>query len=251
MDDKETQDIISEQMKKLPTDVKDAVFSVDYSAVLDQITRKNRLLIDQAGKLEVETTLVMVGLEPLADYKKNLMKHLGVDEKEANAIIADVNDLIFKKIRASLQKINEEMEMDETLEEQEIQKENVLQGIEDPSKIPLREGTVSISSLASNSGRPTTEKEIFSEGVEINTPIDNNVSAMRQIPPNPRPPLLLTNTLSANPKRQIDDVVAEKMGGATSLPKESIRIEEVSKIPQKTETKPEFKKFDAYREPIE
>jgi len=246
MDDKETQDIIAEQIKKLPQDVKDAVFSVDYSATLDQITKKNRLLIDQEGKLETETTLVMVGLEPLVDYKKNLLKNTGIDEKTIDVIIIDVDELIFKKIRASLKKMNDEMENENSYEEQIVKKEEVLSGIENPGEIIEREGAVSFSSLASNSGKETKKKETMGDGVEINTPINTNISETKQIPPAPRPTLLITNTFSKNLGKKVEDVIVEKLGGMTSLSKENIVIEEGSKIPQKAEPK----KIDPYREPI-
>jgi len=247
MDDTETQNIIAEQVKNLPQDVKDAVFSVDYSAILDQISKKNKLLIDQEGKLETETTLVMVGLEPLADYKKNLLKNAGIDFKIVDTIIADVNDLIFKKIRVSLQKMNEEMEGENSFEEQKDKKEELLNGIENPSEIGLKEGAVSFSSLASNSGIPLSTTEVMDEGVEISTPINTNISDVKQLPPAPKATFLITNTLSKNPEQKIEDVVVEKMGGMTSLPKESVVIEEASKIPMRTE----IKKVDPYRESVE
>jgi len=247
MDDKEIQDTIARQIGKLPLDVKDAVFSVDYSATLDQITKKNRLLIDQAGKLETETTLVMVGLEPLADYKKNILKNLEVDEKTADTIIIDVNDLIFKKIRISLQKMNKEMGEEEFLEESNIKRESILSGIENPNEILQKEGTVSFSSLASNSGESKIKTEIMERGVEITIPINTNISETKQLPPIPQATLLMTNTFSQNSGRVVNDVIAEKMSGITSLSKESVVIDEGSKIPQK----PEPKKLDPYREPIE
>jgi hypothetical protein len=259
MDDKEIQDTITRQIEKLPQDVKDAVFSVDYSATLDQITKKNRLLIDQEGKLETETTLVMVGLEPLADYKKNILKNVGVDEKTANLIIVDVDDLIFKKIRISLQKMNEEMEREEFLEESNIKRDSVLSGIENPNEIAQKEGTVSFSSLASNSGKKMEKTEIIETDIEINTPINSSIPEMKQISPTPRPVLLMTNTLSENPEKGVKDVIEEKMNSMTSLPKESVVIEEERKIPQKSPTRDTTrnntdeipKKVDLYREPIE
>ncbi|MGB8815887.1 MAG: hypothetical protein WCC74_01415 [Minisyncoccia bacterium] len=246
MNDTQLQNAIDEQMKTLPQDVKDAVFSVDYSTALDQVTKKNKLLIDQAGKLETETTLVMVGLESLADYKKNLMTNMEVDERVANTIAMDVDDLIFKKIRESLQKMNEETGEENLLEEPEMTRATILEGIENPSEIHKKEGSIYFSSLNSNSGEKTKEIEDMGEGVEIQTPMNNYISETKQISPNPKPILLATNSLSDNPEKKVEDVIVEKMGGMTSMPKERVVIEETSKIP----LKPEPKK-DPYREPIE
>ena len=108
--DTETQKIISDQMKILPKNVVEAIVSVDYKSKLQGITQRQKLLIDQAGKLELETTLVMIGLEPLADYTSNLQRELGVSIEKAKAIAVDVSDNIFKPIRESLYQMNQEME---------------------------------------------------------------------------------------------------------------------------------------------
>ena len=107
MDD-ESQKIIAAQIKILPEDVKQAIISVNYKTKLKEITQRQNLLIDQAGALEMETTLVMIGLEPLADYIDNLQRELDVPLVRAKEIAADVNKNIFQTIRDSLQMMNDE-----------------------------------------------------------------------------------------------------------------------------------------------
>lgn len=121
--DSETQKIIADQMKKLPKDVLNAIISVDYKTKLQEVTRRQKLLIDQAGKLEMETTLVMIGLEPLADYVNNLQRELDVSVIKAKEIALDVSENIFKPIRESLYKMNggeEEAEQSEIGLETEV-----------------------------------------------------------------------------------------------------------------------------------
>jgi len=105
--DPETQKIIADQIKNLPKDVKEAIISVDYKTKLQEITKRQKLLIDQAGKLEMETTLVMIGLEPLTDFIGNIQRELGVLGTRAQEIAVDVSENIFKPIRASLKAMNE------------------------------------------------------------------------------------------------------------------------------------------------
>lgn len=107
--DEETQKIIAEQMKKLPKDVVEAIISVDYKTKLQEITKRQRLMIDQAGKLEMETTLIMIGLEPLADFVENIEREFGVNSVRAKEIAMDVSENIFKPIRESLKKMNEQV----------------------------------------------------------------------------------------------------------------------------------------------
>ena len=105
--DAETQKIIADQMKQLPKDVIEAIISVDYKTKLQEITKHQRLLIDQAAKMEMETTLVMIGLEPLADYIGNLQRELAIPEARAKEIAVDISESIFKPIRDSLKVMNE------------------------------------------------------------------------------------------------------------------------------------------------
>ena len=56
----ETREIIKEQFKKLPKDVQEAILSSNVPEKLDGITKKNRLHIDQAGKLEMEVFLTIL-----------------------------------------------------------------------------------------------------------------------------------------------------------------------------------------------
>jgi len=115
--DEETQKIIAEQLKTLPKDVKEAIISVDYKTKLQEITQRQKLLIDQAGKLEMETTLVMIGLEPLADFVGNIEREMNVPALRAKDIAMDVSENIFKPIRMSLQKMNEAVAGEEEVEE--------------------------------------------------------------------------------------------------------------------------------------
>ena len=108
----ETQEIIKEQLKKLPDDVKKAFASVDLRAKIKKISEKHRLHIDQGGELENETVLVMLGLEPLGNYKRNLKRGLQISDARAQAIIFDIDKEIFVNIRESLKKISQEDDME-------------------------------------------------------------------------------------------------------------------------------------------
>ena len=87
---------LKEYLNELPSELKQAIFSVDYQKQLQEIVKRNRLMIDQAGKLEVETTLVMAGMEPMNEYTDNLVKNVGLNRNLATIVAHDVDELIFK-----------------------------------------------------------------------------------------------------------------------------------------------------------
>lgn len=243
--DQETQKIIAEQMKKLPKDVIEAIISVDYKTKLQEITHRQKLLIDQAGKLEMETTLVMIGLEPLSDYIANIQRELEITNIRAKEIAMDVSENIFKPIRDSLQKMNNEGEKGDSLQvsgdsqteneaevtkftnsnEAELNRDQILKEIENPvlNRPPLRESSVGQAPISTKIEiRPTQELEIAPKQ-EIKTIPGQGI---KDIPV---------------------DIVTAKMTGTTSTVKEVINVKTESKLPEVT---PKPYKADPYREPL-
>ena len=97
---------LKKRFGELPKDVQKAILSVDTSAAFMRITTKHALSIDQAGKLENETTFVMLGFEHPTDFTKNLQKSLGLSEEKIRDIAQDINEQIFRPIKDSLRKIH-------------------------------------------------------------------------------------------------------------------------------------------------
>lgn len=273
--DKDFKDYI----ETLPPEIKQAIYSIDYPKKLQEIVKNNKLMIDQAGKLEAETTLVMAGIEPLDKYVNNLIKNVGLSSIQASIVAHDVNESIFKGIRESLKKINDQIaEEEKILEETEKvavpTKEGLLAGIENPEKIKGGEESVSISSLLSN-GPKQEMHETISKGIEVRVnnlpeiapnslptlsslsqkpvePTKPNVSPTNNIPvpksPSPNMPVLnfkppVQTNQNISP---VNNIVQSKLTNTVITPKETVVIEEKTKLP------PEKPKTggDPYREPV-
>lgn len=254
--DNDTQKIIANQIATLPEDVRKAISSVDYASQLQEIVKRNKLLIDQAGKLETETTLTLIGLEPLNDYVTNISRELGIPMQKAIIIAHDADDLIFKNIRDSLRKMN-----DQVLEEEpgvgvaQPSREDVLEGVENPKNIQAREQSVSVSSLKSNSANPEYPSE------KIDTNIEVRRETTPEIPPKAMLPMKSLTELAQNktdsPLHEntppVENIVEEKLTNTITSPKETISVTENSKLPTKPPLPPTpapTKNFDPYREPL-
>lgn len=253
MDNEETKKIIADQMAILPEDVKKAITSVDYTAQLQEIVKRNHLLIDQAGALETETTLTLLGLENLKDYVENISRELTLPREKAIIVAHDVDELIFKNVRESLQKINdaalaEEEEIEsraqENTQDELLKREYVMSGIENPKNIP--EESISMSSLKSNSLNPEYPAEALTKGIEIRKEMS------LEIPPEAKLPI---KTVSIIPTEKIpeplhqnispaNNIIEEKLNNVISIPTEKVVVEENSKLPQKDVS------HDPYREAL-
>jgi hypothetical protein len=231
-DDKEFQDYI----ETLPPELKQAINSVDYAQKLQEIVKNNKLMIDQAGKLEAETTLVIAGIEPLDKYLKNLVTNVGLSKIQASVVAHDVNELIFKNIRESLKKINDYLlEEDKALEE----KQNELKNQTTEKETPKIEDV---------------QKEMSDMGIELRE------NTLPEIAPKIDVPMTQNNTQKiVEPIHEnippVKNIVETKMTENITIPKKDVIVEEKSKLPNKfqpntNQPSSEKKGGDPYREPI-
>lgn len=243
--DGETQKIIEEQMKKLPADVKEAIISVDYQEKLQEITKRQKLLIDQAGKLEMETTLVMIGLEPLTDYIENIQRELGVQIMQAKEIAMDVSENIFKPIRDSLRQMNEA--------EEEVGGGDGLQVPGVRSEEEERPVTKFTNSNEANLNRDQILKEIedpsLIEGGQPTTKTSPSEETKIEIRP--------AQTLETIPGQEVknvqkdiknESILQAKMSGPTTSSREIIDAKPETKLPE-VKKRP-TSGIDPYREPL-
>jgi hypothetical protein len=239
----EVQKIIAEQMKNLPKDVVASIASANYKTKLQEITQRQNLLINQAGALEMETSLVMIGLEPLADYIDNLQRELDVPLVRAKEIAADVNKNIFQTIRDSLQAMNDETSAPVTNEESkkgylgwgnvenrgeetDLDRNQVLNEIENPEMI--KDGNQSMNF------KKETPKQAESTAIEIRP-----VQEIKTIP----------GQEVKDVARSTDtDILTTKMTSSTTISQQVINTKPESKLPE-IKKRP-TNEVDPYREQI-
>jgi len=243
-EEKSIQDILKEQLAILPKSVVEAILATDYKSKLREITNRQRLLIDQAGKLEMETTLVMIGLEPLADFISNLQKTLELPVTRAEEVAKDVSESIFKPIRDSLYAMNQEMESDlnavpteEKLineaprstdsNDSDLNREQILSEIENPSLI---KSTLMPASLATKTtGIATSESKEIETLDEVPYQQDIKIKTAAIVP--------------------VSSDLETKMAGITITSQQKVRAEPEYKLPE-TEKKRPSSGVDPYREEI-
>ncbi len=100
--DTESKNIMQEQIKKLPKEVRDALASDEISAKIRTVGNTHHLHIDQIGTLEDEVILAMIGLSELADLPDQLVEQLSISKTDADALVNDINDTVFVPIQNSM-----------------------------------------------------------------------------------------------------------------------------------------------------
>jgi restriction endonuclease len=108
-----TQEQIDAMFAELPSDVKDAMSSVDTVHVMADIQKKYNLHIDQAGELSTDAALLMVGAIKPQEFIGQIESQAHIPRETAKQIAAEVNEKIFRPVRESLMQIHKMKEMAE------------------------------------------------------------------------------------------------------------------------------------------
>jgi hypothetical protein len=214
---------------------------VDYKTKLQEITKKQKLLIDQAAKLEMETTLVMIGLEPMTDYIDNLQREMELSSVRAKEVAMDVDELIFKPIRVSLQKMSEELTLTEekvtkftNTNEEDLNRDQILKEIEDPTSIDKGDQTMTFSTPVSIPNPPQNTVPIKTTDIEIRPTQEIEIVPGQEVKD-------ITKSINT-------DILTTKMTDTTVVPQQIVSVKPEIKLP-------ELKKrpssgVDPYREEI-
>jgi hypothetical protein len=216
MIDKTLQQNINNKFKDLPTKIQRAITHSGWEQKIRNIAKKYDLVIGEAGVLETETFLIMLGLESPENYRANIKNGLNIDDEKANAIIKKVDEEIFKEIKSDLIELNEneKKDIDTAQKNKEV--------VEDVTV------NTTTADLSSNETQQQTKEDITKEmsdsGLEI---LKNNENEFEKI--------------------NSGDIIAENMTSSSIINAESHDIQD----PVETEEPNKGPKFDPYREPID
>lgn len=208
---------IEERLNTLPEAVRGAIISAELSKHVQELAKRHQLHLDQAGALENEVLLAMLGFYPQEEFTQKLRTNVQITADQAQALANDVNEEIFKPAReATLRASN--MPRPEIAEEPEPVTMPPLTPSPEPKATPA-------PVLTTLPITPTTPPAPAPSVTPIAKPIDTH----------PADELLMQKTVSAAP--QIPAATPPATAPST---------------PVGDPTKPQpYKATDPYREPIE
>lgn len=117
--DENQKNLIEDQMRKIPAEVREAIRASDWERTIFNIGREHKLHIDDIDTLSVETILTMIGLEHPKDYPENIQKRIGLKDEELMNIVDQVNERLFSKIRDALKTHYEKVASGEIMADEE------------------------------------------------------------------------------------------------------------------------------------
>ena len=81
---------LNEIYKTLPSDVQEAMFSVNSANAVQKIGKENGLMIDKMGELGQMVGLVMLGVVKSVSFAKEIEHELGVNSSTAKKIVEQI-----------------------------------------------------------------------------------------------------------------------------------------------------------------
>jgi len=209
-----TKDELEQKYKSLPADLRAALDSTEIYQKLQVISKKHNLLIDKAGILEEQITLVLLGLVPASKFVGQLREMLDITLQEAQNIANDVNETIFKDFRESLMRIHSE-----NTDPAEVRPPRA---DEQDEKIDREELLREIEKMDDDSSRITP----------VSNEAEHKFSVASQ---------------SAVPPEQPKSIIEEKLSGPVRTSSEEIHL-----TPRDEKQRPDpGRRIDPYREPLE
>ncbi len=211
MEQDNVQEKIKARMKQLPEEVQKAIAEGKLPEKFDAISKKFNLRIDQSGSLQLETLLVMLGLESPDDFVENLMTEAEMSREIAVSVTNEVNTTILSEIRETLREMEEVALAEEDAmssvskvnqnQTTTIDRDQTLKGIEDPSI----HSNVQINLMSMPSVPLLTDEKNVETTSSTTTPTVSPVSA-----PAAAPAPSFMNTLMTTPTTSSTEVVQKK-----------------------------------------
>lgn len=95
----------------LPTELQQVILSSDYQMKLFEIAKKHKLTYEKLGQLELETTMVILGMTPPDEYKAEVAEQMQLSGTDLDNVVMEINAQVFQPIRDKLMGIYTEDEV--------------------------------------------------------------------------------------------------------------------------------------------
>ena len=89
--------LIQEQIPNIPIQVRNYLHSDAYPRIMREVVESFGLHMDEAAQVEIETTLLLIGLSRPNEYQKRL-EEIGVTKEQAQALVETMNEKVFKPL---------------------------------------------------------------------------------------------------------------------------------------------------------
>lgn len=228
----------------LPDELKSLITDDNFRVKLFEIAKEQKLNFEQLGILEIEVSMVILGMTPPKDFRDELQIQLKKNDVEIDALVAKINTQVFTPIRASLEKLYEGHKEPADYMEGEGGKESA--PAIPATQTPTAPNAPKIE-VKNDSKLSDTEKNVLGKAGVVLSETPAQPAKTPQAPMSSR-----TNILAGieNPS-SLKNIVAEKLNSSTPvIPTNKSTDYSIPKASSTTPSAPTAPKSDPYREPL-
>ncbi len=89
---------MTEEIAKLPKNKQEAINSVDWASIVENIGKEFGLIQEEVENLQIETALIIVGITSIEDFSLNIEEQVELSESESQKIAIEIFGRIFEPI---------------------------------------------------------------------------------------------------------------------------------------------------------
>lgn len=223
---------LQKKFESLPSDLKDALTSVDLSEKLQRIGKDQGLHLDQVDALMEEIGFVMLGETKPDEFGSKVSSRLGLPPEKVGPLVKSVDEEIFKPIRFSLmelhqksavrgQPIGQVIQNDESTlnakvsgPDYDMSRAAILSAIENPTPAEVK-----VASVVHRTPEPTDPKEYLLRREDVVKNMQKKLAGAAQSAyVNLKKPSLTEEALLVAQKKASEKDALNKEGGSPQTP---------------------------------
>ncbi len=229
----------------LPEDIQNTITGSEYQMKLYELAKERKLTYEALGTLELETTMVLLGMTKPEDFRDELQIELKMNDADIDGLVAALNDRVFAPIRQSIQKVYEARKEPESYLSDE---KTVAPAAATPAPVRMTPQQQAQSSVLQSNEKAVLERS----GVVLNETKPAAPEIVQQ--KTDRSDILkkIENPSSVVTAPPSGNIIANKLGGTFSVPKKETDYSmKKSETPGAISTPPATKPAaDPYREQV-
>jgi len=96
---------MADRFTLLPEELQKVIMGSDYQQKLFDIAKTHKMTFEELGTLELETTMVLLGMTRPEEYRDEMQVELKKNDIEIDALVKDVNEKVLAPVRGALERV--------------------------------------------------------------------------------------------------------------------------------------------------
>lgn len=96
---------MADRFALLPEELQKVIMGSNYQQQLFDIAKTHKMTFEELGTLELETTMVLLGMTRPEEYRDEIQVELKKNDSDIDALVKDVNEKVLAPVRGALERV--------------------------------------------------------------------------------------------------------------------------------------------------